>query len=72
VVQVVEIHPPAMCKISEDKHADQPAKEKRATPYHIHVLPVLNRHFGNDPFSKMYVCAMYFVQGFKAHYVTKG
>jgi hypothetical protein len=55
VVQVVALHPPAIFKISEDKHADQPAKEKRETPYHIHVLPVLNCHFGNGPFSKMYL-----------------
>jgi hypothetical protein len=58
-VQVVAVHPPAICKISKDKHTDQPAQEKRATPYHIHILPVLNRHFGNDPFSKMYVLYMW-------------
>jgi len=71
-VQVVAIHPPAICRISKDKRTDQPVQEKRATPYHIHVLPVLNRHFGNDPFSKTYVHAVYFVQDFKAQFATEG
>jgi hypothetical protein len=72
VAQVVAINPPAICRISKYKHADKPAKEKLAIPYHIHDFPVLNRHFGNNPFSNMYVYAMCFVPGFKAHYVTRG
>jgi hypothetical protein len=71
-VQVVAIHPPAICKISKDKHADQAAQEKRATLFHIHVLPVLNRHFGNDPLSKTYVHAVYFVRDFETQFATKG
>jgi len=35
----------------KDKHADKPANEKSATPYLIHVLPLLNHVARNNSFS---------------------
>ena len=57
----------------EDKRADQPAK-KRATPYRIHVLCLLNRRGWKQLIYKKYLCTpctSYFVQCYGAHYVIK-
>ena len=51
----------------KDKHADQPAKKKRATPYRTHVLPLVV----NNSFSKMCVCARCFVHCYRARYVIR-
>jgi hypothetical protein len=49
---------------------DQSAK-KRATPYHIHVLPLLNgRCWKQLIFKNVCICNM-FVQCYRAHYVIK-
>ena len=53
----------------EDKHADQPV-ETHATPYSIHVLPMLHRCGWKQLIFKN-VYARYFVECYKAHYVSK-
>jgi len=47
----------------KDKHAHQPAK-KHATPYHIHILPLLNHSgwkqliFKNVGMCKIFLCSV--------------
>jgi hypothetical protein len=56
----------------KDKHADQTVKEKSATPYLIHVLPLLNHVARNNSFStKTYTIQVrYFVQCYKVCYIV--
>jgi hypothetical protein len=55
----------------KDKNADQLGKEKHATPYRIHVSPLLDSRCCKQPVLKMYIYARWFVQSYGAHYVVK-
>jgi len=45
------MHPPEILQNIKDEHADETANEKRATPYLIHVLTLLNHVARNNSFS---------------------
>jgi len=57
------LHPQGICRISKTNMLISPPPPPKVTPYHIHMLPLLNRSF-----SKIYVHARCFVQCYRQYY----